>query len=141
MSKKNGFSMLETITPMVRLLPPARLRAWRFGWYFSSSMAFTTRARVVLLTTLALLSTRETVAVETLARLATCSRFMAIVSMVRGLSPFWVLRSYKWAAGRRLALDRFADSAYTNPKPTLWEIRPSNLRNAGFVKGSWEFSF
>src|ERR1022692_2345678 len=77
MSKKNGFSMLETITPMVRLLPPARLRAWRFGWYFSSSMAFTTRARVEPLTTLALLSTRETVAVETLARLATCSRFMS----------------------------------------------------------------
>src|ERR1039458_9480337 len=49
MSKKNGFSMLEAITPMVRLLPPARLRAWRFGWYFSSSMALTTRARVVLL--------------------------------------------------------------------------------------------
>src|ERR1017187_3970444 len=40
-------------------------------------MAFTTRARVEPLTTLALLSTRETVAVETLARLATCSRFMS----------------------------------------------------------------
>src|SRR5438552_9338204 len=37
-----------------------------------------TRARVAVLTTLALFSTRETVAVETLARWATCSRFMAI---------------------------------------------------------------
>src|SRR5579863_5181539 len=76
MSKKNGFSILEAITPMVRLLPPARLRAWRLGWYLSSSMAFTTRARVELLTTLALFNTRDTVAVETLARRATCSRFI-----------------------------------------------------------------
>ena len=37
-----------------------------------------TRARVDVLTTLALLSTRETVAVETLARRATCSRFMSL---------------------------------------------------------------
>src|ERR1039458_1407761 len=110
MSKKNGFSMLETITPMVRLLPPARLRAWRFGWYFSSSMALTTRARVVLLTTLALFSTRETVAVETLARLATCSRFMAIVSIVRGLNPFCVQQSDQGAA--RFLFGAFGDSAY-----------------------------
>src|SRR6478672_7849467 len=41
-------------------------------------MALITRARVEVLTTLALLSTRETVAVETLARRATCSRFMFI---------------------------------------------------------------
>src|ERR1035437_6714125 len=79
MSKKNGFSMLETIIPMVRVFPPARLRAWRLGWYFNSSIALTTRARVDVLTTLALLSTRETVAVETLARRATCSRFMFLI--------------------------------------------------------------
>src|ERR1035441_2201719 len=79
MSKKNGFSMLETIIPMVRLFPPARLRAWRLGWYFNSSIALITRARVDVLTTLALLSTRETVAVETLARRATCSRFMSLI--------------------------------------------------------------
>src|ERR1017187_9172215 len=79
MSKKKGFSMLETIIPMGRLFPPARLRAWRLGGYFSSSMALTTRARVDVLTTLALLSTRETVAVETLARGATCSRFMFLI--------------------------------------------------------------
>src|SRR5437763_16880042 len=42
-------------------------------------MALITLARVVFLTTLALFSTRETVAVETLARRATCSRFMMLV--------------------------------------------------------------
>src|SRR5437879_4123049 len=66
----------------MRLLPPARLRACRLGWYFNSSIAFMTRARVAVLTTLALFSTRETVAVETLARRATCSRFMAIPLIV-----------------------------------------------------------
>src|SRR5260370_32023855 len=76
MSKKNGFSMLEAITPIVRLLPPAKLRAWRLGWYFNSAMAFITRARVELLTTLALFRTRETVAVENLARRATLSRLI-----------------------------------------------------------------
>src|SRR5580658_2826866 len=76
MSKKNGFSMLEAITPRLRLLPPARFRAWRLGWYLSSSMAFSTRARVEVFTTLALLSTRDTVAVDTFARRATCSRFI-----------------------------------------------------------------
>src|SRR5229473_8590475 len=83
MSKKNGFSMLEAITPMVRLLPPARLRAWRLGWYFNSAMAFITRARVELLTTLALFRTRETVAVETLARRATLSRLMLFPHCIR----------------------------------------------------------
>src|SRR5690242_12507842 len=76
MSKKNGFSKLETITPTVRLLPPARLRAWRLGWYFNSRIAFITRARVLVLTTLALFKTRDTVAVETFARRATSSRFI-----------------------------------------------------------------
>src|SRR5215472_10450435 len=76
MSKKNGFSMLEAITPRLRLLPPARFRACRLGWYFSSSMARSTRARVELFTMLVLLRTRDTVAVDTLARRATCSRFM-----------------------------------------------------------------
>ncbi len=71
MSRKNGFSMFETITPMLRLLPPARLRAWRFGLYLSSSITFSTRARVVLLTSPVLLSTRDTVAVDTRARRAT----------------------------------------------------------------------
>src|SRR5580704_2954561 len=68
--------MLLAITPRVRFLPPARFRAWRLGWYLSSSMAFSTRARVEFFTTLALFNTRETVAVETFARRATCSRFM-----------------------------------------------------------------
>src|ERR1700680_631063 len=39
-------------------------------------MALMTRVRVAVLTRLALLRTRETVAVETFARRATCSRFM-----------------------------------------------------------------
>src|SRR5258708_10965598 len=86
MSKKNGFSMLEAITPMVRLLPPARLRAWRLGWYFNSAMAFITRARVELLTTLASFRTRDTVAVETLARRATLSRLMLFPPIVCGFS-------------------------------------------------------
>src|SRR5205807_2005477 len=87
---------LETITPTVRLLPPARLRACRLGWYFNSSMAFTTRARVEVLTTVALLSTRETVAVETLARRATCSRFMTMVLLYlpgRRWTASWAIRS------------------------------------------------
>src|ERR1039457_4245999 len=42
-------------------------------------MALTTRARVDVLTTLALFSSRETVAVDTLARRATCSRFMSLI--------------------------------------------------------------
>src|ERR1017187_9894314 len=46
-----------------------------------------TRARVELLTTLALFRTRETVAVETLARRATCSRFMSIHSLYSVLNP------------------------------------------------------
>src|SRR4051812_20138557 len=65
------------MTPILRLFPPARLRACRFGWYLSSSTALMTRARVVLLTSDALFRTRETVAVETRARFATCSRFMS----------------------------------------------------------------
>src|ERR1019366_622925 len=87
MSKKKGFSILETIIPMVRLLPPARWRAWRLGWYFNSSIALTTRARVDVFTTLALLSTRETVAVETLARRATCSRFMSLTLYKKTSKP------------------------------------------------------
>src|SRR5882724_13265405 len=83
MSKKNGFSMLEAMTPIVRLLPPARLRAWRLGWYFNSAMAFITRARVELFTTLALFRTRETVAVDTLARRATLSRLILFPHCIR----------------------------------------------------------
>ena len=41
-----------------------------------AAIAFMTRARVVLLTSDALLSARETVAVETRARRATWSKFM-----------------------------------------------------------------
>src|ERR1039457_5386778 len=78
MSKKNGFSRFEAMTPIVRLLPPAKLRAWRFGWCFRSSMALRTRARVDFSTNLVLFTTRETVAVETPACRATCLRFMPV---------------------------------------------------------------
>src|ERR1017187_2426342 len=67
-------------------------------------MALTTRARVDVLTTLALFSTRETVAVDTLARRATCSRFMPLIlykkSQVRtvlariGDSVYMAIRGY-----------------------------------------------
>src|SRR5205807_10418394 len=104
MSKKNGFCMLDAITPIVRLLPPARLRAWRLGLYFNSAMAFITRARVELLTTLALFRTRETVAVETLARRATLSRLMLF-------PPLYVVSQKSQTAigrfrGTRLGLDQ-----------------------------------
>ena len=46
---RRGSRCSRRCTPMLRLLPPARLRAWRFGLYLSSSMAFRTRARVVAL--------------------------------------------------------------------------------------------
>src|ERR1700730_6038009 len=74
--------MLEAITPMLRLLPSANLRACRLGGYLSFSMAFSTRVRVAGLTTVALFNTRDTVAVETLARRATCSRFMPVRTIV-----------------------------------------------------------
>src|SRR6476469_6752699 len=102
--------MFETIMPKVRLLPPARLRACRLGWYLSSSIALITRARVDVLTTLALLSTRETVAVETLARRATCSRFMSITLYKK--FPDWQVSRQTFSAG----------SAYTcDPGDTLYE--------------------
>ena len=100
MAEKSGVEpMLETIIPIVRLFPPARLRAWRLGWYFSSSIALITRARVDVLTTLALFSTRETVAVETLARRATCSRFMSLtLYKISRDSPFRPYRGYQVTA-------------------------------------------
>jgi hypothetical protein len=74
-------------------------------------MAFITRLRVEVFTTLALLSTRETVAVETFARRATCSKFMAIFSIVAqtqyltGLNPVPI--------SREIGLDILGGSAYT----------------------------
>jgi hypothetical protein len=49
--EEERFSMFETMTPMVRLRPPARLCACRLGLQFSSCITSRTRARVVLLTT------------------------------------------------------------------------------------------
>src|SRR5215831_7072512 len=78
MSKKKGFSILETMIPRVRLLPRARELACRLGWYLSSDAARITRARVVLFTMLKSFSARDTVAVDTPAFLATASRLAAI---------------------------------------------------------------
>src|SRR5580692_9292231 len=61
-------------------------------------MAFITRLRVEVLTTLALFSTRETVAVETFARRATCSRFMAIFPIV---TPTRQLTEFNWKTACR----------------------------------------
>src|SRR5256885_1302633 len=86
MSKKKGFSILETRSAGVRLSPRARELAGRVGGCFNSSAAFRTRARVECLTTFKSLSTRETVAVETPAFFATAFRFMssACLGMVFG---------------------------------------------------------
>src|SRR5271168_3181435 len=84
MSRKNGFSRLDTISPMVRLCP-ARALACRFGEYFNSSAAFRTLVRVALRTTPILLRTRDTVAVETPARRATSSRFINYILLQTGL--------------------------------------------------------
>src|SRR5690242_14157499 len=76
MSRKKGLSMLDTMIPNVRLLPRARERACRLGWYLSSAAAFMTRARVVFFTTDRLFRTRETVATETPAFFATACKFI-----------------------------------------------------------------
>src|SRR5580692_1572494 len=118
MSKKNGFSMLEAITPKLRLLPPARFRAWRLGWYFSSSMAFSTRARVELLTTLALFKTRDTVAVDTFALRATCSRFMPE-------SLFYRIRN------RDIAVSAYSPLHYQPPDAGERQQTPFKFRTLG----------
>src|SRR5436305_8375744 len=112
--------MLETIMPKVRLFPPARLRACRFGWYLSSSMAFTTRARVEVLTTLALFNTRETVAVDTFARRATCSRF---ISNIVQANPKTGIRFERGAPRGSVLLFPFGVHLCTHPLPVLLVLR------------------
>src|SRR3712207_6558195 len=68
--------MFETITPMLRLRPPARLWACRLGLYFSSCIPLRTRARVEGFPDAPLFRTRDTVAVETRALRATSSSVM-----------------------------------------------------------------
>src|SRR5580765_8454626 len=84
MSRKKGFSKFETMTPTLRL-PAARPRASRLGLYLSSSTTFITRTRRALPTPPLLFSTRETVAVDTRARCATCSWVIAICNPARRL--------------------------------------------------------
>src|ERR1035438_2741844 len=105
MSIKKGSSRFETMTPMLRLLPAARARACELGLYLSSSMAFITRPRAALLTTALLFSTRETVAGETDARRATCSRVIAIRNPAQSSLTSTAVRSHcvvrNQRAGRR----------------------------------------
>src|SRR3954447_21492598 len=97
--------MLETMTPILRLFPPAKLRACRLGWYFSSSTAFITRARVEFLTSRAPLRTRETVAVETLARRATSARLMNAFHCTLNLGESKHRERQRLAIQKALALD------------------------------------
>src|SRR5438876_11569511 len=97
--------MLETRIPRVRLLPRAKDRACRLGWYFNSAAALITRARVEFLTTLRSLSTRETVAVETPAFLATASRFLRSTFLAGNMISRG-LRSPQILTGRKQVLKR-----------------------------------
>src|SRR5271155_5327239 len=130
MSKKNGFSMLEAITPKVRLLPPARFRAWRLGWYLSSSIAFSTRARVEVFTTLALFSTRDTVAVDTFARRATCSRFMSESLFYPSRNPDQAVSAYRGV--RHKPRPAGSDSTNAEPQAPLVSL-PAGRGSAFFV--------
>src|ERR1035438_5828254 len=96
-------------------------------------MALTTRARVDVLTTLALFSTRETVAVDTLARRATCSRFMSLILYRKaqvltvlartGDSVYMAIRGYAdgWLDLQHLLKKQKTKSTaqYLNSKPEL----------------------
>src|SRR5213593_853049 len=74
MSRKKGLLRLETIIPRTLLFPAASARAWRLGRYRSSATALRTRLRVDGFKGPMPLRTRDTVAVETLALLATSFR-------------------------------------------------------------------
>src|SRR3984893_12058155 len=70
-SEKNGFAISGTVTSNLRVVSVRRLLAAALGEYPSWCTAFSTRRRVASETFSGLLSTRETVAVETSARAAT----------------------------------------------------------------------
>src|SRR5687768_5395350 len=69
--EKNGFEMSGTVTSSLRVRSVRRLLAAEFGVEPRASTARCTRWRVAGATTAGWVSTRETVAVETPARLAT----------------------------------------------------------------------
>src|ERR1700738_4533001 len=78
-SEKNGFAISGTVTRSLRVVSVRRLLAAALGEYPSWCTAFSTRRRVASETFSGLLSTRDTVAVETSARAATS--WMVVISM------------------------------------------------------------
>src|SRR5215510_13054573 len=75
MSAKNGLERSGTVTRSLPDLSVLRFFAVALGTYPSNSIAFITRRRVLAETTFGWLRTRDTVAVETPARLATSKIF------------------------------------------------------------------
>src|SRR5215475_10291249 len=94
MSAKNGSERSGTVTRSLPDLSVRRFFAVALGTYPSNSTAFITRRRVLAETILGRLRTRDTVAVETPARLATSIMFGVEGSAIRphdntapGMSP------------------------------------------------------
>src|SRR5262249_34622952 len=94
MSAKNGLERSGTVTRSLPDRSVLRFFAVALGTYPSNSTAFITRRRVFAETMLGRLRTRDTVAVETPARLATSTIFGLDGSAIRphdntalGLSP------------------------------------------------------
>src|SRR3981081_1226466 len=78
-SEKNGFAISGTVTSNLRVVSVRKLLAAALGEYPSWCTALSTRRRVASETFSGLLSTRDTVAVETSARAATS--WMVVISM------------------------------------------------------------
>jgi hypothetical protein len=83
---EKGFVISETINPKTWLRPDTTARACRLGSYPSSSIAFQTRFANCVSTLATWLTVRGTVAVDTLAGLAT-SRIPTVPRLVRKM--FW----------------------------------------------------
>src|SRR5476649_16865 len=83
MAPKKGSDTSATISPRVSVDCCASARALALGWYCSSSMAPSTAWREVILALGELLITRETVATDTPANLATS--FMVAISLLSSL--------------------------------------------------------
>src|SRR5438067_242342 len=83
MSPKNGLERSGTVTRSLPDLRVLRFFAVALGTYPSNSTAFITRRRVLAETIFGRLRTRDTVAVETPARLATSRIFGVEGSVIR----------------------------------------------------------
>src|SRR5262247_3107562 len=93
MSAKNGLERSGTVTRSLPDLSVLRFFAAALGTYPSNSTAFITRRRVLAETILGRLRTRDTVAVDTPARLATSEMFGVEGSAIhRDDNTCWVLR-------------------------------------------------